>query len=83
MRIISTNNNANGKNIMAIFTINSRKFGEQEFTVSSAGGYVRLNGHQICRGGLYLGSTLSCTPEQLEKVARKWWADKLKIERNY
>ena len=72
-----------GENTVAVFTINSRKFGKQEFTVSNNGGYVRCNGSQICRGGSYLGSTLSCTPEQLEKVARKWWANRLRNERNY
>ncbi|MDP1774247.1 MAG: hypothetical protein Q8L15_18420 [Methylobacter sp.] len=68
---------------MTTFTLKSRKFGEQEFTVPMNGGYVRCNGKQICHGGGFMGSTVSCKPENLETVSRKWWAAFLKNEREF
>lgn len=63
---------------MKTYTINSRLHGKQEFTVSSNGGYVRLNGKQICYGGRSLGVTLTATGASLEATAKKWWAAYLK-----
>lgn len=57
------------------FKINSRNFGLQTFTAPTEGGYVYLNGEQICEGGRYRGNTVVCGPgkENLEHEARKWW----------
>jgi len=69
---------------MTSFTINSRNQGLQTFTVSNDGGYVRLNGKQICEGGRTAGGTVSISnPSNLETVARKWWAAYLRNLRAY
>lgn len=81
---------------MTIFTINSRKHGEQTFTVNTFGGYVRLNDRQICDGGKFTGSTISIhltkaqkddvcysISDQLESIAKKWWKSYLKHQREY
>lgn len=67
---------------MATYTINSKIHGKQEFTVNGIGGYVRLNGKQICRGGKFTGSTITCADDCLGKVARNWWRSYLKNNRN-
>jgi len=67
------------------FTINSREHGKVTFSIPSAKRgygyvYVDLNGgsgtlgDQICDHGRMIGSTVSCTPENLETVARSWWS---------
>lgn len=68
---------------MATFTINSRKHGEQVFSVRGDGeiGYVRVNGRQICDGGCFSGSTIMCRESSLEKTARAWWNAKMRNDR--
>jgi hypothetical protein len=64
---------------MKTYTINSRKFGEQIFTAPDNGGYVRVNGKQICSGGSMIGSTVIVShSDYLEDVAKKWWKQYLK-----
>lgn len=66
------------------FTIKSKKNSEVfTFWASANGGYVYLErpgkpgtlGSQICRGGGFMGSTLSCgdTLDSLARVARAWY----------
>lgn len=59
-------------------TIKSRYHGKQTFQVSSEGGYVRLNGKQICHNGRMLGVTLTSNAANLPKVAKRWWTAYLK-----
>lgn len=54
-------------------TINSKKHGEQNFTMRDDGGYVRCNGKQICETGGFMGSTISSTPAAFAKDCRNWW----------
>lgn len=77
---------------MTTFTIKSREHGEITFFVrsnsgGSDSGYVFLgtgtDGKQICEGGDFMGSTLSATPDTLEKVARKWHKQRMKVCREY
>ena len=68
---------------MAIFTINSREHGKQEFIVPANGGYVKCNGAQICYGGSFMGGTISIpSDEQLKATAKKWWSARLAKLRN-
>ena len=77
------------------FTIKSRKFGDQDFWANQkepqpgriCSAYVYLEdrgpgttGSQICEGGGFMGSTVSCdgTPEGLERAARRWWRQHLR-----
>lgn len=70
---------------MPTFTIKSRLHGDQTFFVPPGGGYVRLErgtahgtlGQQICYGGDFCGSTVTATPETLEREARRWWRARL------
>ena len=66
------------------FTIKSRKTGETfSFWTSCSGGYIHLEqpgkpgclGLQICRGGGFMGSTLSCTADEKDfaRVCRSWY----------
>ena len=66
------------------FTISSKVHGKVTFSVPSAKRgygyvYVDLNGghgtlgDQICNRGSLIGSTVSCSPESLETVARSWY----------
>lgn len=43
------------------------------FTMPDAGGYVRLNGRQICEGGGFMGVTVVAGPGGLCRAARRWW----------
>ena len=77
------------------FTIKSRKHGDQDFWAneksgSYAGSYVYLEdkgpgttGSQICEDGCFRGNTLTCNGTQggLEAVARRWWKQYLRNER--
>jgi hypothetical protein len=64
---------------MNTYTINSRKFGKQIFTAPSNGGYVRVNGSQICAGGHMIGSTVRISAAgNLEAVAKNWWKQYLR-----
>lgn len=58
-------------------TIKSRKWGAYTFSMKADGGYVFLNHDgcrcQICKGGNFMGSTLTATPETFEKVVRRWY----------
>lgn len=76
------------------FTIKSRKTGEIfSFYAPDSGGYVHLEspghsgntGAQICRGGGFMGSTLSCgaSVDDLASVARKWYRQYMKERRKY
>ncbi len=73
------------------FTIKSRKHGDQTFWANEksppSSSYVFLEdrgpgttGSQICEGGYFQGSTISCrgTQESLEAAARKWWRQRLR-----
>jgi hypothetical protein len=61
-------------------TIKSKAQIEYSFWAPDNGGYVRLEGknapgtvgQQICRGGGFSGSTISCTPDNFRAVCRKW-----------
>ncbi|WP_318370465.1 hypothetical protein [Enterobacter sp.] len=62
--------------------IKSRKNGEVfSFWMGSGGGYIHLQGkgnpgnlgRQICRGGSFVGSALTATPETFDKVVRNWY----------
>lgn len=76
---------------MARFVLKSRDHGDQSFFVPDNGGYVRLEdpqygrdgqlGQQICDGGFIFGSTLSANAQTLERVARKWWKQRLAANR--
>ncbi len=71
---------------MAFFTIDSRDHGEVTFHTKDEGGYVRVKSKewdrkQICRGGYFMGSTLTADESSLEKVARKWWKQYLAFQR--
>ena len=76
------------------FTIKSRKTGEIfSFYAPESGGYVHLEspghsgntGAQICRGGGFMGSTLSCgaSVDDLASVARKWYRQYMEERRKY
>ncbi|EPG8764433.1 hypothetical protein JAG56_005631 [Raoultella ornithinolytica] len=76
------------------FTIKSRKIGEIfSFYAPDSGGYVHLEspghsgntGAQICRGGGFMGSTLSCgaSVDDLASVARKWYRQYMEERRKY
>lgn len=76
------------------FTIKSRKTGEIfSFYALDSGGYVHLEspghsgntGAQICRGGGFMGSTLSCgaSVDDLASVARKWYRQYMEERRKY
>ncbi|HBT4851601.1 TPA: hypothetical protein MB351_004367 [Klebsiella pneumoniae] len=76
------------------FTIKSRKTGEIfSFYAPDSGGYVHLesqghsgnSGAQICRGGGFMGSTLSCgaSVDDLASVARKWYRQYMEERRKY
>ncbi|HBQ8109603.1 TPA: hypothetical protein L8T17_004644 [Klebsiella pneumoniae] len=76
------------------FTIKSRKTGEIfSFYAPDSGGYVHLEspgnsgntGAQICRGGGFMGSTLSCgaSVDDLASVARKWYRQYMEERRKY
>ena len=76
------------------FTIKSRKTGEIfSFYAPDSGGYVHLEspghsgntGAQICRGGGFMGSTLSCgaSVDDLASVARKWYRQYMDERRKY
>ncbi|EIY5162638.1 hypothetical protein MLW98_004395 [Klebsiella variicola] len=76
------------------FTIKSRKTGEIFcFYAPDSGGYVHLEspghsgntGAQICRGGRFMGSTLSCgaSEDDLASVARKWYRQYMEERRKY
>lgn len=76
------------------FTIKSRKTGEIfSFYAPDSGGYVHLEspghsgntGAQICRGGGFMGSTLSCgaSVDDLTSVARKWYRQYMEERRKY
>ena len=75
---------------MASFTIKSRHHGDKTFFVPDTGGYVRLEigrshgtlGTQICEGGRFRGNTITADSDTLPAVARKWWKQHLKIERD-
>lgn len=65
-------------------TIKSRKTGEAfTFWMPANGGYVHLStkdrpgalGDQICKGGKFLGSTISSTEGSFEADCRKWYRD--------
>jgi hypothetical protein len=78
---------------MSTFRIYSRRHGEVRFTIPTpdwtphASGYVRVHGgdgylgQQACVGGGCMGQTLTATPATLERVARHWWAARLRSER--
>lgn len=65
------------------FEINSRIYGLQTFTAPEEGGYVRLNGEQICEGGGYLGTSViaGAGEKNLEREARKWWRARMRRSR--
>lgn len=76
------------------FTIKSRKTGEIfSFYAPDSGGYVHLEspghsgntGAQICRGGGFMGSTLSCgaSVDDLASVARKWYRQYMEERKKY
>ncbi|HGS6951024.1 hypothetical protein ACYBCU_22520 [Klebsiella pneumoniae] len=76
------------------FTIKSRKTGEIfSFYAPDSGGYVHLEspghsgntGAQICRGGGFMGSTLSCgaSVDDLASVARQWYRQYMEERRKY
>ena len=76
------------------FTIKSRKTGEIfSFYAPESGVYVHLEspghsgntGAQICRGGGFMGSTLSCgaSVDDLASVARKWYRQYMEERRKY
>ncbi|HBR1563088.1 TPA: hypothetical protein L9L65_004588 [Klebsiella quasipneumoniae subsp. similipneumoniae] len=76
------------------FTIKSRKTGEIfNFYAPDSGGYVHLEspghsgntGAQICRGGGFMGSTLSCgaSVDDLASIARKWYRQYMEERRKY
>jgi hypothetical protein len=63
-------------------TIKSRKTGETfDFWAPDNGGYVRLEsdgregtlGYQICSGGGFTGSTISCTQDSFKTDCRRWY----------
>lgn len=65
-------------------TIKSRKTGEVfTFWMTASGGYVYLCtkerpgslGDQICKGGKFMGSTISSTEKSFEADCRKWYRD--------
>lgn len=70
------------------FTINSTKVGEREFFMPDNGGYIRVVtnerpgtlGKQICRGGGFMGNTLTATPENFEDVCRRWHKDNIRYD---
>ncbi|HDT1625589.1 TPA: hypothetical protein QHS84_005044 [Klebsiella quasipneumoniae subsp. similipneumoniae] len=76
------------------YTIKSRKTGEIfSFYAPDSGGYVHLEspghsgntGAQICRGGGFMGSTLSCgaSVDDLASVVRKWYRQYMEERRKY
>ena len=76
------------------FTIKSRKTGEIfSFYAPESGGYVHLEspghsgntGAQICCGGGFMGSTLSCgaSVDDLASVARKWYRQFVRERRKF
>jgi len=79
------------------FTIKSRKHGPQTFWANAkegsfASSYVYLEdrgpgttGSQICEGGGFRGSTVTCngTEKGLERVARRWWKQYMASDDDY
>lgn len=56
-----------------IFEYHSRKLGETlRFSMPDNGGYVRLEGRQICEGGGFMDNTVISTPNNFERDCRKW-----------
>jgi len=53
-------------------TINDPIMGELNFAMRDEGGYIRVNGRQICSSGKLLGSTITSTPEHFESDCKKW-----------
>lgn len=70
---------------MTTLTIKSRNGETFEFFVADSGGYVTLNGSQICHGGKSLGNTISCdgSIESLKSVARKWYRAYKRFQSNF
>lgn len=76
---------------MANFIIKSREYGEISFFMPTDGGYVHLEssgkpgtlGKQICKGGDFMGSTLSATPETFEAVCRRWHRQRMAYVREW
>ena len=74
---------------MATFKIMTRTAGEVTFTCRDHLSYVRifgadlgsLDGKQICARGSTSGQTLMADASSLERVARKWWNDYLRNQR--
>lgn len=70
---------------MQTLTINSREHGPQHFRAPEDGGYVwhwtgndPSKAKQPCEGGSFRGPTVSCGPDALEHVARRWWKQYLR-----
>lgn len=73
---------------MTTYTIHSRAHGDVDFTIPMAGGYVRVrfdgkSDRQPCEGGAFIGPTLHATPETLPGVARRWWKQHLRLQREW
>lgn len=62
-----------------------------DFWAPDTGGYVRLEsddktgvfGRQICAGGGFLGSTLSCSPASFDQVCRRWYRAYMRAARKF
>lgn len=67
---------------MDLLTIKSRKLGK-DFNFEQRGTYLYCNGYQICHGGGYMGSTMSCMrndKEQALRMCRSWYSQMMRKE---
>lgn len=64
--------------------IKSRKFNKEfNFRMPSSGGYITVNGRQICHGGCYGGVTITADPFNFEEKCREWYRDHMKRYKEY
>lgn len=63
-----------------LITIKSRKLGT-EFNFEQRGGYLYVNGYQICHGGGYMGETMWCAKDDTDravKMCRAWYSQMMR-----
>jgi len=63
---------------MQVYKMRTKDGEELYFSAPGDGGYVTLDGEQICEGGGFTGATLTCKIGDLPRVARKWRRQYLK-----
>jgi len=62
-----------------VYRMRTKDGQELTFRAPDGGGYVTLDGDQICEGGGFTGATLTCRPGGLATAARKWRRQDLRL----